>query len=156
MISLLCLNIMERLYEFKFTFSDNVMTCQLTFSWFSIQTFSIFLSGKLIPYILCNESFSVSPSQFVAECLVAAKALIRPVLGTCGPRHKSTRSPHRYIVVRVPSGILVDIICSLKGLPLNISNASSFVTTMRSNFCFSFTIFATSASTVLSRDLGIG
>ena len=51
--------------------------------------------GKFGPYIRCSESFSVSPNQFVAECLVAANALIRPVLGTCGPRHKSTKSPHR-------------------------------------------------------------
>jgi hypothetical protein len=39
----------------------------LTFSWFSFHTFSIFLSGKLIPYIRCRVSLSVSPSQFVAE-----------------------------------------------------------------------------------------
>ena len=57
----------------------------LTFSWFSFQALSIFLSGKLTPYILCNESFSVSPSQFVAECLVAANALTRPVLGMLEP-----------------------------------------------------------------------
>ena len=71
-------------------------------------TFSILLSGKLIAYILWSESLSVSPSQFAAECREAAKALIRPVLGKRGPRHRSTRSPHRYTVDRAPSGIFVD------------------------------------------------
>ena len=92
----------------------------------------------------------MSPSQLVAECRVAAKALTRPVLGRWGPRQRSTRSPQRYTVVRVPSGTLVAMICSLKGFPANISSASSLVTTSRSNFCFSFTMDVTVFSTGLS------
>jgi hypothetical protein len=36
--------------------------------------------------------------------LVIAIALIRPVCGTCGPRQKSIKGPHRYTVDEVPSG----------------------------------------------------
>jgi hypothetical protein len=123
-----------------------------TFSWFSFQTLSIFLSGKLIPYIRCSESLSVSPNQLVAECLVAAKAFTFPVFATWGPLHKSIKLPHLYTVVRVPSGTLVVKISCLNGLSANSSKASSLVTTILSNFCFCFTILATSASTGLSID----
>lgn len=49
------------------------------------------------------------PSQLVAEVLVELKAWIMVEYGTCGPRHRSTKSPLRYTVVQPPSGILVEM-----------------------------------------------
>ena len=56
-------------------------------------------SGKDTPYTRCRVSLSTLPSQYEEEVLVTSNALIAPVLGTCGPRHRSIRGPHRYAVV---------------------------------------------------------
>ena len=52
----------------------------------------------------------------VGRTLFTANALIRLVLVTCGPRHRSIRVPHRYTVDEPPSGIFSLIKCTLSGL----------------------------------------
>lgn len=72
--------------------------------------------------------------------------MISAVVGRCGPMHRSTRVPHRYTVVRPPSGTFEEMMLFLKGLCANSSRACSFVSTQRWNTCFSFTMRFDSAS----------
>lgn len=60
-------------------------------------------------------------------------ALTLPVDGTCGPRHKSMKSPHLYAEVKLPSGTLFWIKDDLNSFYLNNSSAWSFVNTSLSN-----------------------
>ena len=58
-------------------------------------SFSSFLSKNAVPYTRTSCSRDASARQYEPATLVSFTFSSQPVFGTCGPRHRSTKSPWR-------------------------------------------------------------
>ncbi|VVB81600.1 Uncharacterised protein [uncultured archaeon] len=90
------------------------------------KSVSSFVLGNEMPYILVNCLFFDSPFQNAAATFVSLNALMYPVLGTCGPSHKSIKSPDLYAVSLSPFFLYSSAISILYGLsPSNFLMSAS-------------------------------
>ena len=95
----------------------------------------------------CSISLLESPRQYAPATFISLKAFSLPVLGTCGPRHRSMNSPCRYSESSSLAGML-SMICALYSSPLSRKNftASSRAITERETGSAAAAIFFISAS----------